>query len=64
MKIEQVICINKNIIIISYTSSELYQLSCVDTLGIVYKYSQIFETLEAAEVLVRELIELIKFLEV
>ncbi len=59
MKIEQIICIDKNVVMISYSSLQHYQLTCIDTLGIVYKHQGIFYTLEAAVVEARKLIKII-----
>ena len=59
MKIESIICLDNNILMISHTSLKRYELTLVDTLGIVYKHQGIFLTLESAVVEARRLIEFI-----
>ncbi len=59
MKIESITCVNKNVLMLSSTSLEHYELTCIDTLGTVYKHQEIFNTLEAAVVEVKILIDTI-----
>ena len=60
MKIESIICLKRVIItIFSTSSSECYQITCVDRLVIVYSHQRRFSRAEEAVRAARELIEII-----
>ncbi len=58
MKIESIICFEQIIIMVFYTSSKFYQITYLDTLGIVGKCQGTFYSSEVAKAVARRLIKI------